>query len=737
MAMRLTGMMSGMDTETIIQELVSARRTKVDKQKKAQTKLSWKQDAWKELNTKLKTLQSKFVSNMRFASSYSKKVTKVSNSSAVSVITGENAVDSVQSLQINQLAKTGYLTGAQLESANSEGYTALTKLSELTDKSGNQLFSGNGTISVKTGNNVVDINVNGDTTISDVLTQLKETGLNASFDAKTQRFFISSKESGLSNDFSITATDAGGDKALSALGLQTDLTSDKATAAQYVQYAEAYVAGNDTATLANLRQVVDDTIASKVNSYVTRYKDLASSKADAQKAIDELNEKYKNSSLDSVENLATALDAKSQEVEAKKQQMEAETQTGADPDRMRDLENEFVALNKELAELNEKKNDAVALKTQQDELAKCDAEMADIKTYVNIQETTEDGKTVYSAQPSDATGKLTGEVEQNYLKKAAYAVTALQNYQTDGSGKYVTDSEGNLMLKSGVQIATGATKVSGQDAEISLNGATFTGNTNVFEINGLTFTALSETQPGETITVTTQQDTDGIYDMVKNFLKEYNSIINEMDKLYNAESAKGYEPLTSEEKDAMSETEVKEWETKIKDALLRRDDNLSSVSSALRSVMSAGVEVNGKTMYLFDFGIDTLGYFEAADNEKNAYHIDGDEDDTYTSGNADKLKGMISSDPDAVISFFTQLSRNLYQKMSDLSSGVDGYRTYGSFYDDKKMKSDYDDYTNKIADLEKKLNAYEDKWYKKFSAMETAMAKMQSNMSAVTGLLGG
>ena len=65
--------------------------------------------------------------------------------------------------------------------------------------------------------------------------------------------------------------------------------------------------------------------------------------------------------------------------------------------------------------------------------------------------------------------------------------------------------------------------------------------------------------------------------------------------------------------------------------------------------MSAGVVVNGKTMYLSDFGINTLGYFEAADNEKNAYHIDGDEDDEFTSANADKLKGMISNDPDTVI----------------------------------------------------------------------------------------
>ncbi len=42
MALRMTGMMSGLDTESIIQELVAVRRTKVDKQKKAQTSLNWK-----------------------------------------------------------------------------------------------------------------------------------------------------------------------------------------------------------------------------------------------------------------------------------------------------------------------------------------------------------------------------------------------------------------------------------------------------------------------------------------------------------------------------------------------------------------------------------------------------------------------------------------------------------------------------------------------------------------------
>ena len=73
MAMRLSGLMSGMDTESIVQQLVEAKKTKVDTAKKDQTKLQWKQDIWKELNTKLKNLQSKYLSNMRFSDAYSKK----------------------------------------------------------------------------------------------------------------------------------------------------------------------------------------------------------------------------------------------------------------------------------------------------------------------------------------------------------------------------------------------------------------------------------------------------------------------------------------------------------------------------------------------------------------------------------------------------------------------------------------------------------------------------------------
>lgn len=700
MAMRLSGLMSGMDTDSVIQELVSARRTKVDTAKKAQTKLSWKQDTWKELNTKLKNLQSKYLSNMRFTTSYSKKTTKVSNSAAVSVITGEDAVNGVQTLKVKQLAKTGYLTGAELKGADGKTkgeYTALTKLSDLG-------VTGEGTFSVKSASGSVDVKVNGDTTISDVLTKLKKAGLNASFDAKNQRFFISAKDSGVKNDFSLTASDANGASALSALGLQVNLNSDKVSLAQYREYAGYYVAGDRAATIANMQSFIDKDVESRTNGYLAQYKSLKSSLKNAEEKIVELEKKYEDSPLDTIENYENKIKEIQQNLD-NNVYVEGEEKETAE---------------KKLAELKVQKADAEALKAQKETVDSLEKQIADISGadgYIRVTATTDaEGNETYTAA---ATAKLTAEVEDAYYNKASYAATVMSSYDENDT------------------TATGATKVTGQDAVIVLNDAEFTNNTNVFEVNGLTFTALSETAANETVTVTTQNDTDGIYDMIKNFLKEYNTIINEMDKLYNADSAKGFEPLTNDEKEAMSESEVEEYEKKIKDSLLRRDENLSSVSSALKTAMAGSVTINGKKMYLSDFGINTLSYFSAPDNQKNAYHIDGDADDADTSGNADVLKGMIASDPDTVITFFSQLSQQLYTEMSNQSKSVDGYRSFGSFYDDKKMKTDYTDYNSKIADLEEKLNDYEDKWYKKFAAMETAMAKLQSSTSAITGLLGG
>ena len=77
----------------------------------------------------------------------------------------------------------------------------------------------------------------------------------------------------------------------------------------------------------------------------------------------------------------------------------------------------------------------------------------------------------------------------------------------------------------------------------------------------------------------------------------------------------------------------------------------------------------------------------------------------------------------------------MYKNLGEIMERTD-YRSIYKVYDDKLLQKEYDDYTSKISQAEEKLNDYEDKWYDKFSAMEVALSKMQSNQSAVTSMLG-
>lgn len=696
MAIRITGMNSGLDTESIIRELVKAKSANVEKAKKQKTSLEWKQDAWKELNKKLLKFRNGVAGNLRWQSAYMKKTSTASNKNAVDIITGKDAVDGVQNMKINRLAKTGYLTGAALSEDGK--FTADTKLSELApEQFGNP--DGSGTVSITVAGKTKDIHLTSDTTLGDIANKLKEAGVNANFDVKSQRFFISAKKSGSKNDFSITASDAAGQKALEKMGIQTSLATDEITMQQYREYASYYVAGDRNATLEKMQALIDAMTADRAAAYRKDNEEIEKSLKEYSDKI-EANKKNADYPADgaTAEELNTRLTETKDQIKALQDEIKG-MEDGADK----------TAKEKELKELQES---AKKLETQH----KLVGEVEDFEAKsqkLNERKAVNDS---YINPDGTAKDKLTDEVKESYYAKAEYASDILKQYE-----------QGTLP-------ESGATRIQAQDAQITLNGAVFDSETNVFEINGLTFTALQETE--EEFSVTTQNDTAGIYDMVKNFVKEYNSLIGELDKLYNAASSKGYEPLTDDEKEEMTDKEIEKWEEKIKNSILRRDENISSVGSAMKQIMSAGVEIDGKQMYLSDFGIDMLGYFEAADNEKYMYHLDGDPDDEISGGKPDKLKGLIASEPEKVAEFFSTLSQNLYQKMTELSKSSD-YRSYNMFYDDKKMKHDFNDYTSKIANLEKKLAACEDKYYRQFSKMETALARMQSSQNAITGLLGG
>ena len=694
MAMRVTGMMSGMDTESIIQQLVSARQVKVDTLKKKQTTMEWKQDAWKELNNKIYKLYNGAISNLKYKSSFTKKTTAVSNSNLVSVVTDDTAMDSVQSLKIKHLATAGYLTGAQLQGKNGGKLTSGSKVVDSLEIESGSKFE------IETKGKKTEITIDENTTMNSLVNQLKAAGVNANFDAEQQRLFIGATETGANADFSLTAANADGTDALSKLGI---LTYDEKTLAAYKQYAEM--------SAGDRQKLIDSRVEARQAKYVKDRDALEESneklEEKRQKLLEEFNKQPYASDPDINMTNADWRKATKDAINSRLEELAAMEKAA------KENEDGAVFGEDEIAERNELKSKLSFIEGYDDieaSKAKNDEKIADINNYIDA-----DGNAI--------AGTLVKEVEDEVDAKinAAKAV----NDQVDANGKLPDTMTGSV-----------ANKQVGRSSEIELNGVTYTSDSNTIKVNGLTITCNGETAENETITLTTKNDTSGIYDMVKSFIKEYSALINEMDKLYNAESSKGYDPLTDDEKEAMSDSEVEKWESKIKDSLLRRDSTLNTVASAMKEIMMSGFEVNGKKMYLYDFGIETLGYFNAAENEKNAYHINGDEDDEAVKNNTNKLMAMINSDPDAVSTFFSQLT----QKLSDKLFGMMGTTKFSSFnkvYDDKRMKEEYDSYTTKIAEEEKRLQDYEDKWYKKFSKMETAMAKMQSNVSAVTSLLGG
>ena len=576
MAMRVSGINSGLDTDAIVQELVSAYSKKTEKYTKEQTKLGWKQEAWKGLNTKVYSLYNS-VGKMRYSSAYSMKKTTVSDTTKATVTASGDAVNGTQKLHVLSTAQSGYLTGGKLafhKEVTKDGVTTLEK-TELKDKDGNpekltsttKLSALGYTDGKDTTLDIHTINEKGeavtqkitlgkDSTIQDVVSALRENGLNASFDENNGRLFVSSKDTGKAADFTISASTT---KKIPKTDDDGNLVKDK----------------DGNVVMEEIKMSDDESASSK--------------KLLGLLGLDTVNNTYDNQ----------------------------------------------------------------------------------------------------------------------------------------------------------------AVKIDGRNAVISLNGVKYTNTTNDFAINGLNVSVtgvtdnvtdpenvdLSTLDDSTAITITTTTDSQGIYDKVKDFLTEYNNIINEITKLYNADSAGSYEPLTDDEKDKMSDTEIEKWETKIKDSLLRRDTSLGTIMNSMMTAMSSPITIDGKDYSLSSFGIQTLGYLNAAKNEQNAYHIDGDEDDENTSGNKDKLMDAITKNPDTVIDFMKQLSTNLYKAM-DQQMQSSSLRSRYKIYNDKELDKEYSNLTKTIKQWESKVSDKEDYYYKKFSNMETAMSKLQSQTSSLSSMLG-
>ena len=914
MPIRITGLTSGLDTEAIISALVSSYNYKTNKYKKAQTKLSWKQDAWKTLNTKIYSLYSS-VGNMKLSTAYNLKSTTVSDSTKATVKAGNNAPTGTQQLNIIKVAQAGYLTGAQLSSKT----TTSTTLAELGYTGGDakiNLTKGDGTTK--------EITLTQGSTVGDVIASLKDAGVSANFDETNHRIFISSKDTGKDNDFTLTGGNTEGARALYQMGLAVGSDATNATYKSYTQYygtdgtqieqnvvdaikkyqdaqksyktasaqntnltsaygyATAYTemmdalknSGLSDTDQKKLKTLLGMSATQRVNSVMdasgnvytksttlddgsTIYEYGSGNDKKYIQAIttakDDHNNIYtKNADGNYVDSGAglvykatgekdsdgneyyvyTAPDGQEAKIAMKNETTnyyqadvaqkgyteytdndgivyrsnEKGNYTGSDGKTYKLENNTFTEIDsdgnavsngrtatvtedqkKEVKTTYSHGNTALSDTTRAADLlsrfrenhkdtltdeviSKLTSNIEKVNVYESAEDSLDDTDTyskkniissIQQAYQSGGASAVT-EVTNKYAEKITEnqtAMTTAQKKMDDNSvvsslaamdstsSDYTTalaafvnkvqDSQ-RILDQSSTLTNAGAMKIDGCDSEIKLNGITYTSSLNTYSINGLSITAMQATGDGDTnaITVTTATDTQAIYDKIKSFLTQYNSLINEMTSLYNADTAKGYEPLTDDEKSAMSDSEVEKWEEKIKSSLLRRDDSLESVMNLMTNAMSQPVTIDGKKYYLSSFGIKTLGFLNAPENQQNAYHIDGDEDDTATSGNEDKLMAMINSDPDTVVSFMQQLTTNLYDAIGTKMKSSTLSSIY-KVYNDKEMASEYSDYTTTIKKWEQKLQDQEDAYYKKFSAMETALSKLQSQTSSLSNLFGG
>lgn len=742
MPIRITGMNSGLDTEALVSELVSAYRKKSEKYTKAQTKLSWKQEAWKELNTKVNTFYTS-VRSMKYTSAYNSKKATVSNTDKATVKASSSAVTGTYALEIKKVAKSGYLTGGELE----EDIKSSSKLSSL------GFDANDGKITVTVGGESKDIDVTRDTTIEEFVKSLNDAGVKANFDEKNHRLFVMATKSGKENDFTLTGANISGNEALIKLGLSVNQEAEKNIYKSYASYArnedgEAYITFDSEGNMVTNGTYSED----KTSDYLTSVKTEIGTKsalitnngakleyANAYKLVEDANARLTSEEQSIFKTLATESDLTNVYV--------------GDDGNIYDKQDDGTYIKRtdngivESFTEEQLTGSGVTLRSGRDALSILEGKSGSTgSAYISAMETLDRYSTSRTEVDADAAEEAyrNGTID-DYTKNLVKEISDARKYIADNKilqndtgtiedfAKKVTNAaavvDGSIELSN----SKGAVRILGQDTEIVLNGATFTSTSTDVTVNGLTVSAIAETT--DPIWVSVTNDAQGMYDKVKDFIKEYNTLIDEMTGLYNATSAKGYEPLTSEEKDAMTDKEVEEWEKKIKDSLLRRDDTLDTLLSSMKNAMFKSYTVNGKNYSLSSFGISTISVLNATKNKENEFHIDGNKDDALVSGKEDKLMAALEEDPDVVANFMMQLAGGLYDAIGKKMSSTT-LSSFGVVYNDKQMEKEYSDYTKTISKWEEKLKDIEDSYYKKFSAMESALTKLQSQQSSLANLLG-
>ena len=269
--------------------------------------------------------------------------------------------------------------------------------------------------------------------------------------------------------------------------------------------------------------------------------------------------------------------------------------------------------------------------------------------------------------------------------------------------------------------------ITGTNGSITIDGVRYDNLTNnSVTAYGVTYKLHNVTD--STVNVNIEQDTDAIVDKVKSFVEDYNTLLSSLYDKYNEKKYSDYSPLTTSQKETMKDEQIEKWEEKAKSGLLYHDQTLSKITTKMRNAISTPIDgLVGSYTSAFSIGISTTGIYGklTLDEDKLRAALNDDSESVYN------VISTLSEDDDFDKNGLAQRLGDVMVEASSLIKGRAG--TDDSINDDSDLGSLMRELQNKMSDFKKLLDAFEDRLYKKYDAMEVALATLGTQLSYITG----
>ncbi|ELK47066.1 flagellar hook-associated protein 2 [Halobacillus sp. BAB-2008] len=279
-----------------------------------------------------------------------------------------------------------------------------------------------------------------------------------------------------------------------------------------------------------------------------------------------------------------------------------------------------------------------------------------------------------------------------------------------------------LNIKNGSNDGTGwvLNEKGGTDARFKYNNSfEMTSHTNDYSLNGMNFTF----HEVGTSTISVSNNVDDSFDKVKEFVDKYNSIIEDLNGKLQEKRYRDFQPLTAEQKKAMEENEIELWEEKSKSGMLRGDSVISSALSKMRQNWYTPVETGGAFTQLADIGIKT------SSNYLDRGKLEITEAD---------LRKALQEDPSSVRQLFAGteenpgIARRLEATMTEAVKSIESKAGKPTSLDNNFLLGrQIKDINEEMTDFEDRLTSIEDRYWRQFGAMESAIQKMNSQSAYI------